>query len=496
MPAPDVQYFLDCSIECGHIAGDVHHYFMEVATDSNEVLDAYDAEGRTFPKHWSSLADTGLYMERNFIAWRAKQAPALFEAPNPDNIRRYQASFMGLWSARPLIDAHLSNAASIMVEAGHTSLTGAAMELVDREFEFSLSMGVAKRALNRAAADFDGWEFENLRDMRLMVERQRHDDQQRQIDAINRIRAQIGTGLISAESIMNKLGPLTSAKEIKKAKQMIADRVQRERGIIKRSTRFLTKLVGGETTRLYVGGHAVRIEGRHAVYELKKRSGLLDAHGGFAALAVFDKDHPDLHLCDVCIFTRDVPLLDHVASIIMHIQTGHEEDIVSIGNPANCSDAAYEREWLVPHLPNRDRTIDLTGIMRASRPAWAAKHEIKDKQRKINRILRDLRGYAYEEVYAPHRKMLADMRQVTGQVIPFYLEDYGAANHDDPAVLPLAPPTANVRAQAEAEVTEAMDIILAQLPQPGSMDHARDIEEALERIFDDMAQDEPWIDAA
>ena len=481
MPAPDVQYFLDCSLECGHIAGDVHHYFMEVATNSNDVLDAYSAEGREFHKHWSGLADTGLYMERNYLAWRGSQ--------QGKTERRLAASFMGLWSARPLIDAHLQNAASIMVDAGHTSMTNDALALVDREFEFSLSMGVAKRAMKRAASDFDGWDANGLMDMRLMIERVRHEDQQRQIDAINRIRAQVGTGVINADEIVRKLGPLASAKEIKKAKRLIADRAQRERGVIKRSARFLTKLVGAETTRLYIGGHAVRIEGRHAFYELKKRSTLLDAHGGFAALAVFDKDHPDLHLCDVCIFTRDVPLLDHVASIIMHIKTGNEEDIVSIGNPSNCSDLAYERDWLAPHLPSRGRTIDLEGIIRHSKPSWAADYEIKHKHRKVNRVLRQLRAYAYEEIYEPHRELLNNMRSVIGSTIPFYLEDYGQANHDGSAVPPIAPPTAHPVAQAQAEVEEAMDIILAQLPQPGSWNHARQIEEALEGIFDTDWQD-------
>lgn len=489
MPAPDVQYFLDCSLECGHIAGDTHHYFMELAADSNEVLDSYDAEGRTFHKNWSSLVDTALYMERNYLDWRNRQKTALYEPQNPDNIKRYAASFMGLWSVRPLLDQHLQNAASVAVDAGFVHWTPEAHALLDHEFEFTQSVNVTKRALRRAASDFDGWDASSLMDMRHAVERARHDDQMRQIAAIQRIRTQIGCGLITADAIQAKIGPLTSQKEVNKARKLIADRAKRDRGVIKRSARFLTKLVGAETTRLYVGGQAIRVEGRHAIFELKKRSNLMSAHGGWAALAVFHKDYPDLHLCDICIYTSDVPLLDHVASIVMHIQSGHEEDILSIGNAANCSETAYSLPWLVPHLPPRGARVPMLDDIVIAQPRWVVPG-VTDKKRKTERVLRELRRYAYEEILQEHQPLLSNMRMVTQG--SFYLADYSNANHD--AVVPLRAPTADIQGEAARVVEEgleAIDEILAQLPQPRDMDHARLIEQALEQVFE---ADTEWVD--
>lgn len=472
MPAPDVQYFLDCSLECGHISGDTHHYFMEVAVDSNEVLDAYDAEGRTFHKHWSSLADTGLHMERNYLDWRGSN--------DVDKFKRQTTSFMGLWSIQPLLQQHIASAADVAVSAGYDRWTPQAHALLDREFEFTNTVRVIKRSINRAASDFDGWDLPALTDMRHAVERRRHEDEQRQIQAIQRIRGLVGTGVITAEAISQRLGPLTNEREVRKAKKMVADRVHRERGVIKRSARFLSKLLGAETTRLYIGGHAIRVEGRHAIYELKKRSSLMDAHGGFAALSVFDKDHPDLHLCDVCIFTSGVPLLDHIASLVMHIQTGHEEDLLSIGNPTNCSKAAYELEWLKPHLPKPVSEFGLPNMIGTLRPWEVA--SVKNRAEKIERIKRDLQRYIYDEVMEPHQKLLWNMREVVNERSSFYLENFAA----NPLVaLPIK------SEQVIQDGLDALDEVLAQLPQPTDMVHAQLIEQALDHLFE---PDTDWVD--
>lgn len=421
MPAPDVRYYLDCSLECGHISGDTHFYFMEVAVDSNEVLDAYDEEGQTFHKHWSGLADTGHYMERNFLKWRASN--------ESDPLKKQSASFMGLWAARPLVENIVQNAADVAASAGHDRWNTEAHALLNREFSFDNSVNVARRSLKRAASDFDGWSVGDLIDMRRAVERVQYQNTMEQAEAIRRIRGLVDAGWEEVSDY--RLSTISSQKDINRTRKMLAEKRKRERGVIKRSARFLSKLIGAETTRLYVGGAAVRIEGRHAIYELKKRSTLMDPHGGFAALSVFHKDHPDLHLCDLCIYTSGVPLLDHVASLVMHIQTGHEEDILSIGNASNCSDAAYEQPWLEPHLPSRRYggefgLTDLTTIFPA-RP-WEIPN-VKEKRKKTARIVRDLRRYIYEEMLQEHQKLLSGVRQAIGQQaiannFPIYVENY------------------------------------------------------------------------
>jgi hypothetical protein len=66
--------------------------------------------------------------------------------------------------------------------------------------------------------------------------------------------------------------------------------------------------------------------GEYANYEIAKKG----AHGSL--LSAFSKKHENLHLCDICIYTPNVPLADHIASIVMHIRAGEEESVLRIGN--------------------------------------------------------------------------------------------------------------------------------------------------------------------
>lgn len=166
-----------------------------------------------------------------------------------------------------------------------------------------------------------------------------------------------------------------------------------------------------------------------------------------------------------------------------------KEGILSIGNAANCSETAYTLEWLVPHLPSRGtRAIDLDNIA-VSQPRWAVPG-VTDKKRKTERILRELRRYAYEEVLQEHQPLLSNMRAVTQG--SFYLADYSVADHGD--AVPLRAPTADIQGDAALVVQEgldALDEILNQMPQPRDMDHARLIEQALEQVLE---ADTEWVD--
>lgn len=392
MPAPDVRYFLDGSIECGHIAGDVYHYFMEMAPDANEVLDAYNST-ETFDKHWHSLADTGMYLENIYIDWRAKKS----------GLDRLSPSFRGMTEFNTILKSQLFNAADVAVSNGFVRWTPGAEDLLNKEFAFGNSMKLLKRSIQRATQDFDGFTLEDIKQIREKIEAKRHAEFLRQQQQMLALRSSIGADMLSEEGsgFGDRLSVMSSSVEINKAKRKIQERVKKERGVIKRSARFLSKLIGDDATRLYVGGHALVIEGKHAIYELKKKSNLLDSHGGYAALSVFDRDNPDIHLCDMCIYTDGVPLLDHIASLVMHIRTGHEDEILRVGNATNCSTLAYEKKWLRDHLPAR-RTD--TGSVEWS--PFVDKTVVKNKHAKIQAVYRDLQRMAYEEIIFPSRTLL------------------------------------------------------------------------------------------
>jgi hypothetical protein len=407
VPAPDVQYFLDGSIECHHIAGDTHYYFMEIAQDTNEIVDSYE-DRREFERHWGRLTDMGLYMEDNYVAWRARKPP-----------EKLFASFMGLRSVAPLLGDLAKSSASILVDENFTHFDAKARRHINERFGFENSIGLYKRTLNRAASDFSDWSISQLTEVQIAVDERHISDRALRQQIINRL-----TGENCDLDNTNSLSRLSARDPIKVAK-IIREHKIKERKIIKRSVRFLSKLIGSETTRVFIGGHKVCFEGRHAIYELKRESNLMNSHGGFRALSIFDKDHPDLHLCDICIATPNVPLLDHVASIIMHIQAGEEEEILRIGNPSNVSDIARERDWLIPHLPKPfDSKIPI--II----PDWLPKSNISQKLRRnhIESLRKHITRVLFQEIIEPHSSLV----RKTNEAITCAPAEFWDANRPHP----------------------------------------------------------------
>lgn len=336
-----------------------------------------------------------------------------------------RVSFMGLRSAEHNIREQVKSAASMLVEAGHTSLTPKAMDALESHLGFLDTIGISRRAIGRGAADFAGFSTEELIDIWLAAEQQKLDNWQATQMAVRQVRAQFNVN--DSGDILYLDGRLTDDRDIKRARANMAARAKFERGVIKRSFRFLNRLIGAETTRMFVGGEAIRFEGRLAIYEFKRRSNLLDNHGGFSALSIYDRDHPEVHLCDVCIATEGkVPLLDHIASLVMHIQSGHEEEIVRIGNPRNATDEAYAKDWLVEHLPRKWAEGEFEAHMGMIAPpvfSWSSDSPIKNPKRKMEALRKDLHRLVYRDVLAGHEDVLMAIRRVNRPEVYRRIED-------------------------------------------------------------------------
>lgn len=337
MPAPDVQYVLDSSVQCGHIGGDTHFYLMELATNAEEIVDTYSDENER-ETHWQRLLNMGLYFEDQYLDWRFK---------NPDKAR--MASYEGLQCVSSVFREIVLSSASKMVETNHKTMNRDAIAVLDHSYEFTNTLNVMRRSLARANHDFSGWSHSQIESTRDYIENNRPPN-------IYMVDDGMSVKWIDLPSDNNVyIWPQNGrGRPVKQTQKMLRDKVDGDKRMIKRSVKFLTKLIGHDTTRVFINGGNIRFEGKHAIYELRKASDMTSSHGGFRALSIFDKVHTNLLLCDVCIFTPTVPLLDHVANIIMHIQAGEEDEILRIGNARNVNDLAYEKEWLAPYLPSKE----------------------------------------------------------------------------------------------------------------------------------------------
>jgi len=357
MPAPDVQYFLDCSATCGQIAGDTHFYFMEMCPNTNEVFDAYDRRDHA-GSYWKSLTAMGLYFEDQYIQWRAN---------NRHDSK--MASYASLELIPTVFKEMVDTASGYLADSNLDHVDSNAINFLNDRMELEAIKGVVRRSLMRTACDFNDLAAESITAVSNQIVS--HQEQNRMLHqiALNESNFIMDDG----EWIDSSHGKKLNKNEIQR---IVREKKEENKKIIKRSVKFLNKLIGSDTTRIFLGGNAIRFEGEYAIYELSKQSNVMESHGGFKAVSIYDKNNPDLLLCNLCISTPNVPLLDHVANIVMHIRAGEELEILRIGNARNIDSVAYDKEWLNPYLPSPtiskksllDNTPIIPGLIAGMRP--------------------------------------------------------------------------------------------------------------------------------
>lgn len=334
---PDISYFLDCSVACLHITGDTYHYFTNLAgSQATQIIDGYEENERQFERHWHRLIDMGLHLEDRFLRWRCRADPEAIA----------EVSLLGLGGIELQMREFVGTYANELADRGHAALTPEALRDADRKFGFATNTEVMARAVRRIAADLSGATRSDLLAIRQRL-RQRAEDQRR---ADAEFVEQHRRGLVVAEPDRDYRDREAEIEQVRADLRRAEEAKQKEeRKIVKRSIKLAQKLLGHDTTRLFIGRHKIRFEGRHAVYEMTRTGSMTGSHGS-SRLSVFDKEN-DVHLCDLCIYTPTVPVLDHVASIALHIRTGNEADILTIGNAFNISEQGKRTPWLQPFLP-------------------------------------------------------------------------------------------------------------------------------------------------
>lgn len=365
MPAPDVQYVLDGSLECGHVAGDTHHYMMEMAPDADRIVDGYHRGEEDGRSHWRHLTDMGLHFEEHYLKFRMSNRK---ECVN--------ASVSALRHASTMFNEMSSTYGGVLAGQGLHKFTPGFIRQMDDRFDMTRANGILRRSLARASADLQAWTATDFETHRQATHRPA------------RIFAHYVPKDPQEESRIQRM-------RVRLRKEAEKDR----RKVVKRSARLLSKLIGSDSTRMFIGGNALRVEGRHAIYEISKTSPLHHSHGGFEALSVYDRDDPRILLCKICIVTTDVPLLDHVASLVLHIRAGMEDEILRVGNPREISPDAYQREWLVPFLPVQTEAVDYprSCLFTPMPPNWKVDRE---------RMKPVAARYLFREVFAPHASLI------------------------------------------------------------------------------------------
>lgn len=200
-------------------------------------------------------------------------------------------------------------------------------------------------------------------------------------------------------SLVEKLGELPDevsvlVTPIRKLAWRVYDRNQRK--AIRRGIDLLAGLIGMDKTKEFIATRKLDIPAEKFTFRLKLEH-LSESHGGVST-QVLVKDEP---VCNLCIYTPETPILDHVASVILHVQAGLEDDLINTGNPYSIkAEEPTGIEVLDQRLAlskaRRMRAI----VVRSARPPRVIRiGNSPFAMRLQHKLIRRIGGYIYQDMF-------------------------------------------------------------------------------------------------
>jgi hypothetical protein len=156
--------------------------------------------------------------------------------------------------------------------------------------------------------------------------------------------------------------------------------MKQKRRIIRRSIGAAASVVGQEAVTDFSQGKPVAIPARSVVFSVRKGGGL--GRGGHGAISVdlhsLEPEHQKLG--SLCLYFDDMPALDQLAAIALHVESGNEDHLLDTGNVF----AMTEHGVVNPAIMNRKSATRGVGfrdalgmppepIIRARRQAYIAR---------------------------------------------------------------------------------------------------------------------------
>lgn len=160
--------------------------------------------------------------------------------------------------------------------------------------------------------------------------------------------------------IAHRNDPVYQPDEVKVRLKPTARRAlaKRRRSTI-RAAALASAIVGAGAVSAFARGEPVRLEADQLVLEVRLGGEL--HRKGHSALNVMLKDTADQYLGGLCIY-QDLPALDQLASLALHVQAGGIADVISTGNVFNPAPAAFAHPLLASKAPPPPAVIDGGGF--------------------------------------------------------------------------------------------------------------------------------------
>lgn len=129
-----------------------------------------------------------------------------------------------------------------------------------------------------------------------------------------------------------------------------------DRRAIIRAATIASAILGASTVSAFARGEAVRLPTDDIVIEVALGGDI--GRVGHSALDVTLKDNADVFLAKMCIYQKELPALDQLASLALHVQTGGVADVLAAGNLFNASPSAFTHPLLIGKKPRPAPPVD------------------------------------------------------------------------------------------------------------------------------------------
>jgi hypothetical protein len=154
------------------------------------------------------------------------------------------------------------------------------------------------------------------------------------------------------------------------------------RKVLKRASRIAAAIVGLSAVSAFAKGEPVRLDGEKIAIEARLAHSIGAAGHGAVNVSVLDLD--GTRLCRLCVY-QDLPALDQLASLALHVQAGAEMEILQTGNCFAIEPAGYEHPVLKERVKSQQEVIipppgQVASVQRLDRDRFRANMAAYDRE--------------------------------------------------------------------------------------------------------------------
>lgn len=359
---PDIQYYLDGALECFDIPTDVYLWGRYFCPNITELLDSFDHEmDLQDQNHGTRLSNYGARLERLYLDWQ--------ETADPNAVAlclAYGVHYSG--NAKQIVREICGS----LVEDERGVLNG---------IEYYQSM---TEHTSNGLVYYNGLKmFERKRGF--LESRYRI---QKQWASLEKVPDFTQFKLIWPER--PTLGEIYDEMEWEDRRKPKAPEKSKKKAL-KRSAKLLDSITGENTVQMFMSGQEISVVGQKYRFSLtKQKHGSIAGSHGSAETRVYHKDS-DEFVCGLCVYTQNVTVFDHLASIVLHCKSGLEDLIIEEANITARGNLELLPESKLKQIEERKRPTNV-------QLALDAIESVEESDE--NRIQRSIYGAHWREVLA------------------------------------------------------------------------------------------------